>query len=37
MEKIICEYCRDKMAEVETYYAVVCKDCLPNVVIDGYQ
>tara|TARA_R110002020_G_scaffold82443_1_gene204083 strand:+ start:1285 stop:1398 length:114 start_codon:yes stop_codon:yes gene_type:complete len=36
MEKITCEHCRKVEAEVETYYALVCKNCLPEVVMDGY-
>jgi hypothetical protein len=36
MNKSNCEVCLRAPAEVETYYALVCKNCLCEVVMDGY-
>jgi|10_taG_2_1085330.scaffolds.fasta_scaffold12335_5 hypothetical protein len=36
MNKINCEYCHIATAEVETRYLKVCKNCIDEVVMDGY-
>jgi|TARA_R100001163_G_C5059524_1_gene196224 hypothetical protein len=33
----ICEHCNKAVAEIETRYALVCKNCLSEVVMEGYQ